>query len=290
MSSDESSALARIAIVSGTKDACFDRIRRFLDRGSFVQIVGEFETLDQLFESEVLPNPAMAGDANDHSSADGVIVFQSTSDQFAIGDIHRLVGTMLFGRVLCCYGPWCVSDGRSHDLWPVALRVDAHSAIPIIASELEAFRRDLIPISPMAASEEVLAYRMETLEEHRRSPGKSLIDRTLPSSHRDALVISPDRVFRTTLESLLNSTAFRASGTNDIQMAITQLATQRFAGVVLVDLDAFSEAELASFRDQKRSRTMQAVGVTGFPIQPRDLLKFSMVLEKAELYWQFSML
>lgn len=289
-SGEQEASFAQIVMVGRTDDASFEEIRRFLNRCSFVQILSEFETLPQLFESGSLPDPVGPPDPADNTVVDLVIVLQSTSDQYAIDDIHRLVGTMLFGRVLCCYGPWCVSDGRSHDLWPVSLRIPAASAVPVIASELEGFRKGLVPISPMAASEELLTYRMENVEEHRRSPGKSSYQRLLPESHQDAIVISPDSTFRLTLTQLLNSADFHARDAFDVDAALTQLRSHRFTGTVIIDIDAFSETDLQPLRDPSRSRTLQLVGVTGFPVQPADRKRFGLVLEKSELFWQLGLL
>lgn len=95
-----------------------------------------------------------------------VIVLQSWSDEFAADDVRELLGLLLFGRVLCCYSPWCLSDGRSRDIWPVSVRVPLSSARSAVQFEIENMNRKLPPLLPMAAAEEVFAYRSTVTPKH----------------------------------------------------------------------------------------------------------------------------
>ena len=65
-----------------------------------------------------------------------VIVCQSWSDQFSAAEIHTLLAWLPFARLICCYGPWCDSDGRTRDLWPLAVRVSAADAEHVVADAL----------------------------------------------------------------------------------------------------------------------------------------------------------
>ncbi len=285
---DESPAppqFARVAIV-GLADPDFREIRTFVASCPFVRIVAEVQTL-----SELLDGPLVAGESNNSSNpnVDVVIALQSSSDQYPVADIQRLIGQLMFSRILCCYGPWCISDGRTHDLWPVAFRVPVESAIPILVAELEAFRTGLVPISPLAAAEEMLVHRIEIIEvDH--DTNRIEYPRITEESHRDALVVSPDVAFRQTTCQLLTQCGFRAADEFSISRIIDRLPT-RFAGIIAIDLDACDSTDLHTLVSfAKARRSINLIGLTGFPVQPRDRSTFAAVFEKTELYWQFSRL
>ena len=54
---------------------------------------------------------------------DLLVVVQTWSDEFPFSEFIKLPGFGPLSRVMCCFGPWCVSDGRSRQDWPLALRV-----------------------------------------------------------------------------------------------------------------------------------------------------------------------
>lgn len=90
--------------------------------------------------------------------ADFVIVLQTWLLTNHSRQITELIGRLLFGRILCCYGPWC--HGRSRELWPVAFRVPAASAASVMEQELADFRENIQPLFPMCKpGEEVFARR-----------------------------------------------------------------------------------------------------------------------------------
>lgn len=93
-------------------------------------------------------------------TADLVLVLQNTSEEFSPVEVNQLIGRMLFGRILCCYGPWCLADGRAHDIWPVSIRVPVESAEEVIGQELRAIRQGQAALFPMSAAEEVFSYRV----------------------------------------------------------------------------------------------------------------------------------
>ena len=59
---------------------------------------------------------------------DVVIVGQNCSDEFPNQHVQRLLGLFPLARWYCCFGPWCDSDGRTRDLWPLAIRLRAADA------------------------------------------------------------------------------------------------------------------------------------------------------------------
>ena len=140
---------AATVIVGIQGDRAFESVLALLRSCEHVQIIGEFPTL----------RDAAAAGLGTAMIADLVIVLQSYSDEFAQDEVNHLIGLMLHHRDLCCYGPWCVSDDRTHAIWPVANRVPADSAETVVAMELADFSRGASPLSPMAAGEEVFAHR-----------------------------------------------------------------------------------------------------------------------------------
>ena len=54
---------------------------------------------------------------------DLLVVVQTWSDEFPFRELLKLPSCGPLSRVLCCYGPWCISDGRSRQDWPLALRI-----------------------------------------------------------------------------------------------------------------------------------------------------------------------
>ncbi len=141
------------AIVGFQQDPALESLLTMLRSRKGVQIIGEFETLREA---------AVAG-LGRTQIPDLVVVLQSYSDEFAQEEVNDLVGLMLCGRVLCCYGPWCISDDRSHAIWPIANRVPANSAEIVIGLELAEIARGAWPLSPLAAGEEVFAHRTRLL-------------------------------------------------------------------------------------------------------------------------------
>ena len=65
-----------------------------------------------------------------------VVVCQTWSDQFSAAEVHTLLAWLPLARLICCYGPWCDSDGRTRDIWPLAVRVSASDAEPVVANAL----------------------------------------------------------------------------------------------------------------------------------------------------------
>ena len=215
-SSDVSAA---IAVVGCQEDRAFDSLLKMLRRRNDVKLIGEFHSLH---------HAAVAGLGRD-LIADLVIVLQSYSDEFAQDDVNDLIGLMLHRRVLCCYGPWCISDDRSHAIWPVAHRVPADTAEPVVAMELAEFSRGATPLSPMAAGEEVFAHRTRLLPRDESSRG----------SNEDILVVSDDIALRNTAacicRALGHSVVTAGCASASLGEAVRRLSpSPRF---VLVDLD-----------------------------------------------------
>lgn len=67
---------------------------------------------------------------------DLIVVLQSWPDQFPAAEAQRLLALFPLARIVCCYGPWCDSDGRTRAIWPAAMRIPASLAVSRISREL----------------------------------------------------------------------------------------------------------------------------------------------------------
>lgn len=96
-------------------------------------------------------------DAGAGLEADIIIVFQDFSDQYGAKTVNRLIGQTLGRRLFCCYGPWCASDGRTHDIWPTALRIPSDQFREFLDHELSLLAAGAAPLPPTASGEELFA-------------------------------------------------------------------------------------------------------------------------------------
>ena len=212
------SKTADVVIIGHDDGHTFRDVLQMLHRNNQSRVVSEFRTLLGALEAGL--GQAM--------SADFVIVLQSYSNEFSQQEINELIGRCLFGRILCCYGPWCTSDGRSHELWPVAFRIPATSATSIVELELLGFQTNTQALFPMSAGEEVFAHRSQfpnTIE---------------PTVHSKAIVISDDSELRATVAGIL--TAMNCDCTK-LPLAVStirsHLASQnKIPLLAIIDLDA----------------------------------------------------
>lgn len=91
-------------------------------------------------------------------SFDLILVCQHWPDEYSRRDVERLLATFPLARFLCCYGPWCASDGRRRDVWPAALRVPADQALFRVKKELEVIAGGRPPLPWTAGIEEIFAF------------------------------------------------------------------------------------------------------------------------------------
>lgn len=92
---------------------------------------------------------------------DLVIVLQSWPDQFPPGEFHELLTLFPLARLVCCYGPWCDSDGRTRSIWPLAVRVPATAAVPRLEQEwalLQAQEQAAAPLPLTASRTEIFEF------------------------------------------------------------------------------------------------------------------------------------
>jgi hypothetical protein len=103
--------------------------------------------------------PGTSGNpAGDGWFPDLVVVCQHWPDEFTERDVRRLMVLYPLARVTCCYGPWCQSDGRSRDIWPLATRVPVCSAAGRIRRELDVLAGLCRPLPLTASRDEVFLF------------------------------------------------------------------------------------------------------------------------------------
>jgi len=89
---------------------------------------------------------------------DLVVVCQHWSDEFGEPDVQRLLESYPLARLVCCYGLWCESDGRTRDVWPLSVRVPARSAAERIGCELAVIAGTRAPLPLTASRDEIFLF------------------------------------------------------------------------------------------------------------------------------------
>jgi hypothetical protein len=87
-----------------------------------------------------------------------VLVCQHWSDEFTTQDVHCLIARYPLARLVCCYGPWCASDGRTRDIWPLAVRVPTDAAPDRIRRELDVLAGRRRPLPLTASRDEIFLF------------------------------------------------------------------------------------------------------------------------------------
>jgi hypothetical protein len=133
---------------------------------------------------------------------DLVALLQAWPDEFPETEVQELVARCPLARIVCCFGPWSDSDGRTRAIWPLAVRV------PVAAARCRLLHESALLQHPESASTSLplTASRAEIFEydfgqRRRPDPGE-----------RSVAVISPDRYWREMLESAVRADGLRIHG------------------------------------------------------------------------------
>ena len=280
ISDSHSRGKAAVAIVGNRTQTLFFELIDFLQRSSSIRIIGQYDTIADALQQGLGQSEA----------ADFVVVLQTFSDEYSQQEASLLIGQMLFGRMVCCYGHWCQSDGRSHEIWPVSMRVPIHSAVPIIMRELEAFQNGEAPLSPMSAAEEVFIHR------YREDINPSSFD------DRSCVIISDEVHLRRTARQVCENLGWRTQecpcSISEIEMALatmsrTALTSQRTGSqiTILLDLDPLDDLCLSTLRWLREKHVSCDIhGLTVFSESAFTLKGVASVIEKTELLTRLSQL
>ena len=254
-----------VVVIGDRTDRQFDPILRRISPDR-ITLLGKFPTVADALDARI-------GEA---LRPDLLIVLQQHSDQYDPGDVSVLIGRMLFGRVLCCYGPWCLSEGRTHDVWPISTRVAALSAPQVIDQELRALGEGTDPLLPMAAAEEVFAHRV------------ALAAREVQTTARDALILTCEAALGRTVAKLCQ-TLHAVPRHLPMQIAAVNQAIEagRRPELILLDLDPLDDLcqNVLQYLNQQGLMS-RCVGMSVFPFADFRSVQLNGVLCKTELLQQ----
>ncbi len=182
---------------------------------------------------------------------DLVVVLQAWPDEFSEADFHDLLALCPLARIVCCFGPWCDSDGRTRSIWPLAVRVPATAALGRLTREWELLENQpsaLRPLPLTASRAEIFEFDFCGLK-----PG-------IPTA-QTATVISPDRRFQQMLESALRKGGLQICDASDADPATA----------VLFDTDLWNEERAVALSSIRASyATAKIVACAGFPLPEFD--------------------
>lgn len=208
---------------------------------------------------------------------DIAIVFRSWCDEHPQALVQRFIGRMFFQRIICCEGPLCTSEARTHQLWPVAFRTTPSAAPARIALHLHQLRSSQPSVSPLAAAEDVFAFEATA----------TALPALKPSSSLRTFVLIGDSVLRETTLQLLRECGVRAEAGDGEILRLLAASSAAMPDCVVIDADEPNEvrAELL----QLKHRGAHLFALTGFPGTVRPEWA-SELLDKTELPLQLSCL
>lgn len=274
MHEERKSQLTAVAII-GRSDACeFRTLVRQIQNSRDLVVVGQFDTIKEAVDAGLA----------ERILADVVVVLQAFSDEYSAADAGELIGRMLFGRVLCCYGPWCISDGRTHDIWPVVARVSVGSAWSVLQQEGRNIRAGVPALLPMAAAEEVFVHRAAVASVRYQGASDAI------------LIISDDRMLRETIAETLRHSATQvfdcSTSLNQLQRVFKKLIAANVAHSkvsVLLDIDGMEsrESELLAMLRTHFSATRLLL-LSSFPQSIADNGTYDQIIDKLEVNTQLA--
>ena len=197
------------------------------------------EALDQLAGGDWIP--------------DLIVVVQSWPDEVTRQEIDRLSRFAPLARWVVCCGSWCESDGRTRDLWPLAVRVPLRSAMSRLQHEWRLLCGENVASLPMSASRE------ETFAIDHPEPGGGVAARSL-----SVIVCSPDPEYRRYLHELL----VQAGHTVDCEVGAKRdrVDANSPPRVFLLDVDPWSEQQRADVLElSDRFPNDRIVGLMSLP-------------------------
>lgn len=171
---------------------------------------------------------------------DVVVVAQNWSDEYPVSDVQKMLAEFPLARWYVCFGPWCDSDGRTRDLWPLAVRIRAAEASARLRQDFAATEHRM-PL-PWTAS------RSEIFEE--------LANRSIPAGLKSlrVAVVSPDRAWHDLWHCVLRRAGCQILSRDELSRA----------QAIVWDADPWSESragELSTFHSEHpQVRVLAAVG------------------------------
>ena len=176
---------------------------------------------------------------------DCVVVLQAWPDQFSETDVGQLLAMCPLARLVCCFGPWCDSDGRARSVWPPAVRVPLAATCGRLAREL----------ALLAGGESTRALPLTASGPEIFEHG-SAVCRPVPIRKRRVAVISPDRAWKEMLEAALRSS----------DLPVHSPLSSEPPEAVIVDIDPWdSDRSLALRAIRAADPGARILAAAGFP-------------------------
>ncbi|MEY3176677.1 MAG: hypothetical protein RLZZ436_4591 [Planctomycetota bacterium] len=190
---------------------------------------------------------------SDQTLPDLAVVFRTWCDEHPQLLVQQFIGRLFFRRIICCEGPLCSSEARTHQLWPASSRTTVAAAPARITHHLNELRAGRPPLSPLAAPEDVFAREVAT--------AAALTSET--TANRRVVVMVADAVLRQTIVQLLEDIHNRAevANFNDLPQLLANSPSQPDWMVV----DADEQHNCDDLLRQVQSRGSRMVAVSGFP-------------------------
>ncbi|MBS0205091.1 MAG: hypothetical protein JSS49_19480 [Planctomycetes bacterium] len=176
---------------------------------------------------------------------DLIVVIQSWPDEHSAEQIDQLNRLAPLARCVVCYGSWCESDGRTRQLWPLAVRVPLRSAMSRLLTEWQLLNGQSVRVMPMSGSrEETYGVDHPAL---------------VPGAPVDVAVDSPDPEYRRYLCELLESVGHRIAPLDESRLDERSL-------IHVVDLDPWEESRRITVVNLKRRHPAdRIVGLMNLP-------------------------
>ena len=188
---------------------------------------------------------------------DLIVVVQSWPDEQTSAEIDQLSRFAPLARSVVCYGSWCESDGRTRDLWPLAVRISLRSAASRLAREWRLLCGDDVSSFPMSASrEESFAVDHPGLRR-----GKAPVS---------VVVKSPDPEYRRYLSEFLVS-----AGHNVLSKEGLKHGSQPC--VVLFDVDPWDDRRRMELQDQCSGDVILGIISLPCPELTANLIELGMI-------------
>lgn len=183
---------------------------------------------------------------------DLIVACEAWPDQFSESDVIAVLGLCPLARIVCCYGPWCESAGRTRSIWPLAVRT------PVAAARLR-LDRELTLLEDRQSASSVLPLTASRGEIFEHDFGSSPIP--VPSK-TTACVISPDRRWREMLQAALARQGCRVVNADGPSAVDT----------VFYDADPWDAGRETGFRSIRESHPRaRLIACVGFPRSDLDV-------------------
>lgn len=92
------------------------------------------------------------------TSLDLILVLQHWPDEYPRSGIEKLLGEFPVSRILCCYGAWCASMGRTRAIWPPACLVPCDEYDIRLAQEIAVLAGDRTALPVTAGFDELFEF------------------------------------------------------------------------------------------------------------------------------------